>query len=141
MRTYFGQNLSKEDLLLTRAKLAVARYFQDANTYINAIANIFAKRIETGKAIGDIADVYGKGIDEQKVANVAQQLLESGQVTAQMLETMTSNLSQDERTILLQYINLFQLYKSGNSQLQNAINNILGQSLGGSSQIIVLELL
>lgn len=141
MRTYFGQNLSKEDLLLTRAKLAVARYFQDANTYINAIANIFAKRIETGKAIGDIADVYGKGINEQKVASVAQQLLESGQVTAQMLETMTSNLSQDERTILLQYINLFQLYKSGNSQLQNAINNILGQSLGGSSQIIVLELL
>lgn len=37
IRAGFGANLSGDDLIYTRAKLAIARYFPDANTYINFI--------------------------------------------------------------------------------------------------------
>ncbi|AHB41498.1 hypothetical protein P148_SR1C00001G0708 [candidate division SR1 bacterium RAAC1_SR1_1] len=141
LKESFGQTLSQEDLIFTRAKLSVARYFQDANNYINFIANMFVERIPTGKAIGDIADVYGKIIDEEKVQTAANTLLQSGQVTTQLLQQTTQNLSQDERLILAQYLSLFNLKRSENAKLQEAVNGILGQSLGGSSQVIVLELL
>ncbi|HCY21351.1 TPA: hypothetical protein DIC40_05925 [Patescibacteria group bacterium] len=130
MKESFGQTLSQEDLIFTRAKLSVARYFQDANNYINFIANMFVERIPTGKAIGDIADVYGKIIDEEKVQTAANTLLQSGQVTTQLLQQTTQNLSQDERLILAQYLSLFNLKRSENAKLQEAVNGILGQSLG-----------
>ncbi|MDD3262859.1 MAG: hypothetical protein PHR61_03350 [Candidatus Absconditabacteria bacterium] len=140
-REYFGQNVSDEDLILIRSKLAVARYFPDANNYINFIANIFIQRIISGEGVGDIADVYGKIIDEQKTKAAINTLLESGQVTPQLLQQTTENLTQDERLIIAQYISISNLQKANNERLQEAINGILGQSLGGSSQIIVLEIL
>lgn len=140
-RSVFWQDLSNEDLLLFRSKLSVARYFPDANDYINFIANIFIQRIENKEAIWDIADVYGKLINEQKVKSAANNLLSAWQVSAQLLQSITQELSQDERLILAQFINIYNLHKSKNERFQEAINNILWQSLGGSSQIIVLELL
>jgi hypothetical protein len=140
-KSYFGENLSNEDLIYARSKLAVARYFQDSNNYINFIAKIFIERIINGKAVWDIADVYGKIIDEPKVMAAANSLLSVGQVTPQLLQEITQTLTQDEKLILGQYLSMFNLQRSGNERLQEAINGILGQSLGGSSQIIVLELL
>jgi len=141
LRSYFWANLSNEDLVLVRAKLSVARYFEDANNYINFIANVFVQRIMNWKALWDIADVYGKNIDEQKLLWVADRLLWSTQITQQLLQQETINLSQDERLVLAQYLNIYTLQKSGNQKIQDAINNILWQSLWWSSQIIVLELL
>lgn len=140
-KEYFWQNSSNEDLILFRSKLAVARYFQDANNYINFIANIFVQRIENWKALWDIADVYGKIIDEEKLATAANNLLSAGQVTPQILQSITQNLTQDERLILGQYISLYNLHRAKNERLQEAVNGILGQSLWWSSQIIVLEIL
>jgi hypothetical protein len=58
-----------------RAKLSVARFFPDAQELLNFIGETFANRIPNGKVIGDIADVYGKVVDENKLFSVAQQIL------------------------------------------------------------------
>lgn len=120
---------SADDMILTRAKLAIARYFPDANTYINFIATTFIQRIGNGLAISDIADVFGKDINEQKVIKAAEGLLNETQISQETLQIATKDLSQDERLILGQYLSLLNLSKSGNGQFQEVINNILGQSL------------
>ena len=141
LRTYFGQNISDEDLILTRAKLAVARYFPDSANYINFIGNVFVQRIMDGKALWDIADVYGKIIDEQKVQWAANTLLQSGQVTQQLLQNVSQNLTQDERLILANYIWIYKMAQWWADKAQEAVKNILSQSLWWSSQIITLEIL
>ena len=40
----------------------------------------------------------------------------------------------------MQYVGLVNLVKANNTQYQDFINNIMGQSLGGGSQLIVFEL-
>jgi hypothetical protein len=49
-------------------------------------------------------------------------------------------LTQEERTILTQYLGLTNLLKGNGAQYQEFLNNIIGQSLGGGSQLIVFEL-
>ena len=56
------------------------------------------------------------------------------------MQTTIETLSQDERLILLQYVGLVNLVKANNPQYQEFVNNILSQSLGGGSQLIVFEL-
>jgi hypothetical protein len=43
--------MTAEDLIFTRSKLAIARYFPDANQYINFIATTLSSRLENGLAI------------------------------------------------------------------------------------------
>jgi len=65
----------------------------------------------------------------------------AGTASPQDMQKEIENLTQDERFILAQYLGLFNIVKSGDQeQIQGIVNNILGQSLGGSSQLIILEL-
>ena len=70
----FG-NMSADDLVFLRAKLSIARFFPDAQDLLNFIGQTFTNRIGDGKVIGDIADVYGKDVDGNKIFTVAQQVL------------------------------------------------------------------
>jgi hypothetical protein len=70
----FG-NMSTDELVFLRAKLAIARFFPDAQDLVNFIAETFTNRVSNGKAVGDIADVYGKIIDEAKVYTTANTIL------------------------------------------------------------------
>lgn len=92
-----------------------------------------------GSAISDIADVYGKTIDEMKVLEAAT-LVILQQNSAEEMQAVVEWLSQDERLILTQYLGLFNLLKADNPQYSEMLNNIIGQSLGGGSQLIVFEL-
>lgn len=74
LKAKFGE-MSTDELIFLRAKLSVARFFPDAQQLLNFIAETFTNRIQNGQAIGDIADVYGKIIDEAKVLTVAQGVL------------------------------------------------------------------
>jgi len=74
LKAKFG-NLSADDLVFLRAKLSVARFFPDAQTLLNFIGETFTNRIANGLVIGDIADVYGKTVDENKIYSVAQTIL------------------------------------------------------------------
>jgi len=134
----FG-NMSTDELVFLRAKLAIARFFPDAQDLVNFIAETFTNRVSNGKAVGDIADVYGKIIDEAKVYTTANTIL-SQQWTPEQLQKNVEWLTQEERTILTQYLGLTNLLKGNGAQYQEFLNNIIGQSLGGGSQLIVFEL-
>jgi len=50
-------------------------------------------------------------------------------------------LTQDERFVLIQYINLYSSLRQNNiQQYQEMINNIMMASLAGGSQLIIVEL-
>ena len=133
----FGQ-LSADDLILLRAKLSIARFFPDAQQLLTFIATTFTQRITNGKALGDIADIYGKTIQEDKLLAIAQQL--QAQKDPEQSKAAIQALSQDERLILVQYLGLVQLQTAQNPQLQEYTNSLLQQSLGGGSQLIVFAL-
>ncbi len=140
-KEYFWSEISDEEIILLRSKLAVARYFQDVNNYVNFISKIFIERIDTKEVIGDIADVYGKVIDENKVTTAATTLLEAWSVTPQLLQSITKAMNQDERIILSQYLWIVNLKKSNSEKLPEIVNSMLSQSLWWGSQIIALEIL
>ena len=129
---------SSDDLILLRAKLAIARFFSNAQELLNFIANTFTQRLTNGEAIGDIADVYGKTVDEAKILDVAVALIK--QTDMEKAQTKIQNLTQDERMILTQYVGLVNLLNTQDPQFQEYLNNLLSQSLGGGSQLMVFEL-
>lgn len=69
--------MSADELVFLRAKLSIARFFPDAQELLNFIAETFTSRVTDGQAVGDIADVYGKIVDEAKILTVAQAILSS----------------------------------------------------------------
>lgn len=133
--------MSEDKLLLLRSKLAIARFFQaEAQELLNFIGEVFASRIGNGKVIGDMADVFGKTVDEQKVFTTAVALIAQQWSAPDELKKSVETLSQDERLIMLQYIGIVNLLKANNPQYQEFVNNILSQSLWGGSQLMVFEL-
>jgi hypothetical protein len=54
---------------------------------------------------------------------------------------MVATLTQDERFVFIQYLNLYSVLQQKNTQqYQEMINNIMMTSLAGGSQLIVFEL-
>ncbi len=131
--------MSADELVFLRAKLAIARFFPDAQELVTFIGETFANRISNWEVIGDIADVYGKIVDQNKIFTAAQAVLAQQWAADQLTKTIET-LSQDERLILMQYLGLINLAKSQSPQYQEFVNSIMGQSLGGGSQLIVFEL-
>ena len=128
----------KEELIYLRAQLAAARYMDNANELINWIWYIFNSRVSNWDVIDDIADVYWKQIESWKIKNTMNVYLSNPQSVSQMVSTLT----QDERVMLFQFINLFNLANSSNqSQYQEFVNNIFTNSIAWWSQLIVIELL
>jgi len=131
--------MDADALLLLRAKLSIARFFpNESQKLIDFIANTFTQRLSNWDAIGDIADVYGKTINETKVLQAAVMMIKQTDVS--QLQSLVLSLSQDERLILTQYVGLVNLMNAQNTQYQDYLNSLLGQSLGGWSQLIVFEL-
>ncbi|OQB41920.1 MAG: hypothetical protein BWY04_00533 [candidate division CPR1 bacterium ADurb.Bin160] len=57
------------------------------------------------------------------------------------VSAMVASLTQDERFVLVQYINLYSTLKQNNiQQYQEMINSIMITSLAGGSQLIIVEL-
>jgi hypothetical protein len=130
--------MSKEDLIYLRAQLAAARYMDNANELINWIWYIFNNRVWNWDVIQDIADVYWKQIELWKVINTMNVYLTNPKSVSQMVSTLT----QQERVILFQFINLYNLAQSTDqSQYQSFVNNIFSNSIAWWSQLIVVELL
>ena len=135
--TPFVWTKSKDELNYLRAQLAAARFLPNSNELVNMIAQIFNSRILNGKAVWDIADVYGKIVDEAKIINAVNVFLSTPESTPVIVSTLT----QDERFILIQYINLYSSLKQNNiQQYQEMINSIMMASLAGGSQLIIVEL-
>lgn len=136
-----GLGVGSGDLILARAKLSVARYFNDADKYMQFIAQTFSKRMVNGLAIWDIADVLGKDIDETKVMNAAKVLISNSIKDETSLATLIAPLTQDERYILAQYVGIYKMASGDQTQFQQAISSIISQSLGSSSQLMTFEVM
>ncbi|HMT00724.1 MAG TPA: hypothetical protein PKC14_00200 [Candidatus Absconditabacterales bacterium] len=138
----FFPGLSPDETVLVRAQMSVARFFAQSQDLVNRIASIFSYRMQDGKAIGDIADVYGKVIDEAKLQSAAAQFFtDRKQPTLfAQLDTMT----EDERFIMIQYLNLYDMMSSpvqdNKARFQQFLQQFLSQSLGGGSQLVVFKL-
>jgi hypothetical protein len=118
--------------------LAAARYMDNANELINWIWLIFNDRVQDWEVIQDIADVYWKDIELWKVLNAMNVYLSN----RNSLPQMSSTLTQDEKVMLIQFMNLYMLAQNPNSsQYQEFVNNIFMNSIAWWSQLIVVELL
>ena len=138
IRQYFGWNLTSEEIILTRAKMAVLQYFNDANSIFMSIANIFMTRIMEDPEwwIEDIANIYWLEIDKKKVADAANKY-----IWRQYDSSTIGNLTQDERIVLINYLNIYTAYKQWDMEnAQSMIMNLLANSVTWWSQIIALEL-
>lgn len=129
---------TRDDLVYLRAKMGVARFFPDAQQIIGFIGNTFVQRIGNGQAVWDVADVFGKIIDEKKVLTAVQQV--AGNPDPAKATVIIDTLTQDERFVLAQYLGLYNLLRQNSPQFQETVNQILGQSISGSSQVIIFEL-
>jgi hypothetical protein len=89
-----------------------------------------------GQGIEEIALIYGVEVDVQKVSAVISSILQRNL-------NGIENLSQSERSIVLQYANLYQSFTNGNAseQGQQMLQNILMTSIGSSSQVMAFELI
>jgi len=123
----FGEK-SADDLVYLRAQLSIARFFPQEPQLTNFVGTMFSNRMQNGAAVSDIADVFGKMIDEQKVMKVVQTRFASNNNFAQV-EPFVAELTQDERFVVVQYLSLYSVYNSNPSQFQMAVQNILSQSL------------
>jgi hypothetical protein len=102
LKSAFG-DLSDDQLIFLRAQLSIARFFPQQPELANFIANVFTSRVQNGAAIGDMADVYGKDIDEAKVLTVAKAWMSARGASSQ-IESLVAELDQEERFVLAQYL-------------------------------------
>ena len=88
-------------------------------------------------AIWDIADIYGKQIEETKLLNTVNVFMSNPNGVGPMIESLT----QDERFVLVQYLNLYNTLQQNNmQQYQEMLNGLMMTSLAWSSQLIIFEL-
>lgn len=127
---------SDSDLALARARLATARFWWNQQQLIAVLTQIFTERVSNGLAISDIADVYGKIIDEEKLSLLVKNATASWFPS---IQTSIKDLTQDERFVLLNYLNILTSYNKQPAQFGSIASNIITQSLWGWSQLIVFE--
>ncbi len=134
-KSYFW-NISDDDIILIRAKMIALKFFrQDWRKLYNFIANEFNKRMANWNAILDIADVFWKEVDEEKLLKSAKYLIQN-----QFVKANIPSLSQNEKFILSQYFWIYRTYSSNPNKYQSIVMNIMSMSMWWWSQIIWLEL-
>ncbi len=129
----------ESDPILFRAKLTVPRFFQtDAQDLFEFIWLLFQSRLKTIDGINDIADILGKQIDRNRVAQAFQLVQNPPQGVD--LTKLNKELNNDERTVLGYYLTI-QNYIAKNEVkwVQDIMGQLLQRSLGGGSQLITFE--
>ena len=137
IRWYFWWNLTDDELILKRGKMAVLQYFNDADSIFWTIANIFINRImnDREKWIEDIANIYWMEVDTKKIASAADSYINWNH------NWNIDNLSQNERAVLVNYLNIYMAYSQWQTEnWQAMIQNLLINSVSWWSQVIALEL-
>ena len=90
--------------------------------------------------IEDIANIYWLEIDGNKVANVATSFI-NAYTSWKSIEWIAKELTQEERTVLTTYVNLYLWYKKWwENEISSMVQNLLMSSVSGWSQVIALEL-
>ncbi|MBO4203682.1 hypothetical protein J5893_02500 [bacterium] len=121
-----------------RAKIAVMRYFSsEVNTLYSQVGNVLMNKISAGGGFEEIASVYGKTIDVEKVKSAAGAVIQNN-------FTPVEELTQDERQILTTRLNIYNSTTTSNSEMkaqgQAILSNLLQNSIASSSQIMAFAL-
>ena len=135
-----GSGMTADQIVLLRSKLVALRFFPNSDQFIQLVGSALVDRMKTADALGDLADVMGVTIDESKLKNVAIGILGTPKNDDATIQQNISQLTNDERMVLSQYLGAMQAMTSSPTQFQNFIQSLLGQSIGGSSQIMIFEL-
>lgn len=121
--------LSGDALIVARAKMMIARFFQDQQL-LSSIMSIADQRIKDGSFYGDIADIIWLTVSEQTV----QKIMRWEQLNP-------TDLTEDEKKVLIQFFGLRQQAAAADkSQYQQSLQNFVMQSLWAWNQVIVFEL-
>ena len=128
-------NLNAEDLILLRAKIAVAKFFTNDQELLMKLFTLFQTRLMSDQGLWDIANILGKQVDEKKL-NLLLKEIASGK------QPNIINLSQDERLILAQYYGILKLLTTpqAKEQAESVLTQLFQNSLFGGSQLISFEL-
>lgn len=94
------------------------------------INQIFIKRLDKAEGLDDLANILNKKIDAQKLY---------AQIPTIVGGNGLSDLSNDEKIVIAQYLILGQMIKAGEGSGQ--ISQLIQESIFGNSQIIALEML
>lgn len=129
--------VNPDQIRLIRSKLAVARFFAQDGKLINFVAKTFQERFNTWKIVEDLADVFGKKIDIQKTWLTIQYYLSKN---IPNFQKSIKELTEDEKFILLQYLNIITLNQTNPQQYNQMLSNLIQQSLIGSTQITAFEI-
>lgn len=137
IRNYFGAN-TPEEIILKRAKIAVMRYFgNEVNTIFAQVGNVFMNKIVAKEGFQEIASIYGKEINLEKVVAAANAALNQK-------ATPFEELTQDERVVANTWIHLYSSLTNTNPEIkaqgQGILSNLLQNSIAGSSQVMAFKL-
>ncbi|MDR2189800.1 MAG: hypothetical protein LBP53_01000 [Candidatus Peribacteria bacterium] len=86
-----------------------------------------------GQGLEEIVSILGLEADLTKVSTVLSQV-KQGELSG------VKELSQAERMLLIQYLNLYHSFVNKNAQGQEVLQNLLMNSIGSSSQVMAFEL-
>jgi hypothetical protein len=90
---------------------------------------------DTNAWIEDIANIYWYEVDSNAIAKVADKYINS------RVTEWIDKLTQNERTVLITYINLYMWYQHWwESEISSMVQNILLNSVTWWSQVFALEL-
>jgi len=136
----------RNDLVQTRAKRMLLRFFPEVNELYQLTLHIFEQRLANPRlALEDIAAVYGKDIWLDTAITISREILlaiQNGQWLSQALINQTNaELSQDEMFVVATYINLMasRLNPQGAQQAQQIITQLVQQGIVWWSQLIIVE--
>jgi hypothetical protein len=85
--------------------------------------------------IEDIANIYWFEINSKNVSNVAVKY-----INGKWTKDDVKNLNQNERSVLINYLNLYNTYLNNQSNARSMVQNLLVNSVSWWSQIIALKL-
>jgi hypothetical protein len=122
----FG-GLTGDALTVTRAKMMIARFFQD-QALISSIISLADQRVKDGTFFEDLADIIGLQVNSA----TTQKIKQGAQLNP-------NELTEDEKKVLVQFFWLRQQLASDPTQYQKTLQNLVMQSLGAGNQLIVME--
>ncbi len=122
-------DISDESRILERARLSVPRFWWKSALW--SILQIAEQRINDWSFIEDLADMYWKNIRINEVRSV---------ISKWELDTnMIIALTQDERYVLAQYLNLRAIKQQSPDQFSTELEKMVKRNIQSWSQLIVLE--
>jgi hypothetical protein len=140
--TSLMESVGETDEVAFRTNLATARFLSDdtkRGQYINIVWSIFSQTFATIDGLEDMSDVFGQSIDTAAVWPLVLQNIQWWWLDMDIFDQLTN----DQQILLMRYMNLYQASTnpSQTQQYQQQLGQIVQQSLGSSSQIVLFELL